>query len=160
MGCYHRIMTLDESGTEVAEEQIVQTVLHRGVRTVGAKLHFESIVLSYGMKQLTVFIDDAKATIDTKIENVGQEDDAKTHETNILYRAAKLFMQQAMNGRRGKYRYNFVTQNRFLKDWARGPGNDVFHWTHPNGQPHGKDNYHSFETVFTPEHYEPGQKID
>ena len=152
-------MTLDESDAEVAEEQIVQTVLHRGVRTVGAELNFESIVLSYGMKQLTVFIDDANATIDTKVETAELENPQKPRETNILYKAAKLFMQEAMNRRRSQYKYTFTTRNPKMLDWARGSGDEIFHWTRPGEPVKGNDSYFVFETTFKPEHYEPDQKV-
>ena len=152
-------MAIETSDTEIDIDQLADTLLHRGVPDpdATAKNVEESIVLTYGAKCLTVWVDTVDRVMSTNVEST--DDEAKPYETTILYTAAKKFMQRAVEDLGAEYLYQLSTKNTRMRDWARGPGNDVFHWTDIVENQNGNELYSSFVTTFKPTRNEPEYKV-
>ena len=149
---------LETATAEPDLEHIADTLLHRGIPDPKAKEHRieESVVLTYGGKQLTVWVDLVDRRISTNIEST--DGDQKPYETTVLYLAAKKFMQRAVDDLGASYVYALQSKNQRMRDWARGPGNEIFHWTSVTETSNGNDVYASFVTRFFPKGYELDQE--
>ena len=74
------------------------------------------------------------------------------HQTSIVYKAARQYMQETVN-RVGKvYTYTLRTKNERMKDWANGPGAEIFHWSSTRAEPtDDKRRFYIFEAKIVPD---------
>ena len=148
-------MVLDDMSTNEDLDKIATTVFQNAMSDPEMKFaNIESVILTYGAKSLTVWVDSTDKLLTTKIENL-DEGARKPHETTVLYKAAKQFMQHAVDKYGTKYLYRLVTKNPKMREWARGAGAEIFHWERVDEVLNVNTLYSGFETHFFPKNYEP-----
>jgi len=119
-----------EAFEDKSEDLIVATVLQ------GAKgddlIHVcmpssEGRVFTYGKKRLEVVFYDVNE-FGTWLDNLDGKKELSL-ETSIVYKAARLYMQKITDERRTPMKYTLSTKNVFMRDWAEGPGTEIFNWS-------------------------------
>lgn len=117
---------------ELPPEEIIKAIVAEIVskaKILPTKNGADHFRLVYGSKQL--FIDYGLGMHTFTAEVARLPDKTKPHaehETTLLFRAAKEFMQQQVNRLATPALYTFDTNNAEMRAWARTRGKEIFNW--------------------------------
>ncbi|MEW6408348.1 MAG: hypothetical protein AB1465_06710 [Patescibacteria group bacterium] len=110
------------------------------------------VLLEYGSKICIVTIDYGGEEFSTYIKTI--TDQKKDRETTFLYKAARKIMQDVVNEKGQKFRYEFFAKNEKMRNWAKTTGQDIFHWEDESEGEETKNGkkvkYYSFKTSINP----------
>ena len=156
MQCYDCIdMTFDQIQPHQREpdDSIVDEVL-KNAKTIVLNEDFpkgaDIVCFEYGSKKLQLGIMKEARLIGTRLDTV-EGSQEKPWETNIIYKAAKQYMQRVVDEQRVASTYRLRTRNENMLNWAHGPGAELFKWhnIHP-GVPGSREPLTVFDALISP----------
>lgn len=106
--------------------------------------------LRYGSKVLRIIFNDEMSEATTVVlKQEGLEH--KENETSYLYAAARSIMKNRANKRREDTRYEFMTEDEKMLNWAKTKGKAIFDWDDYIYDATKVSPYHKFVKTFHPE---------